>query len=219
MAPLGPFRRGQALWALWRLFDRVSDTADPPRSFVVRARNLGSFGVPIGADQRPGQSGIDVLFDEEEVFELGIALLLSDSGIGQQQAAFLVRHLRGELRAAHRKIIQLLVPPRSAVLRQDNPPRLANTSAFLCFRHAEIREAWPDGQTTDDEWTGERPPPLFIGTRDHYVLYGVEAMAKELDWLAGTAKAETRIIIELSSFARTLRQALAIAPDIRRGRP
>jgi hypothetical protein len=165
---------------------------------------------------------------EEQVFELGVALLLQDDGLSQAQTAFFVRQIRAELTQQYRRIIgrsrtlcvrYLLsnkagLPPRLSSANESHGPQSVDTGVYIVFRLAEIAEAWPPRSRTTDDWQGKTPAPLIVGPR---FCHGAEAMLREVRWMAEAAHPETRRVVEISVLATLVASYLKTAPPARRG--
>ncbi len=241
MSNVETFRRGQVQLALWRLFSHSGSTpprpGDVPRNFATRVRKFGEFGVPVSAEERPGQPGVDIEYTAYQAFELGVALDMQDNGLNQAEIGFFLRDVRPRLRDVHERILASPPSGREVMLATDRPlspagvyikgadpdglgdpfrVKEADTSVFMTFRYVEVRDAWA-GLTFDEaDWAGKGRPPLFLGPKFHC---GLAALMDEVDRLAVSDKDRIRTVIELSNLAVRLLEALRSAPPTRRGRP
>jgi hypothetical protein len=227
MSNIEAFKRGQVVWALWRVFSRRRDRV--PAAFATRVRKLGELGVPLSAKERPGQAGIDIDYMVEHAFELGVALKCLDIGLKQSEVAFFMQHIRDDLREVYRTIMASPPSPGQRIFAKDrpnspacmvvaggNPRRLGDTtrcnisdnSVYMTFRSVEIREAWDASQSKKKE-------PFIFVPKFHQ---GLEAVTEEIERLAHYIEDHSRIVIELSNFAVLLTDALQEAPQMRRGR-
>jgi hypothetical protein len=235
------FKRGQVQLALWGMFARTGAMpprpGDVPRTFATRVRKFGEFGVPVAAEERPGQPGVDIEYTAYQAFELAVALDMQDNGLNQAEIGFFLRNVRPGLRDVHERILDSPPSGREVMLAKDRPlspagvyikgadpnglgdpfrAEEADTSVFMTFRYVEVREAWGGLTFEASDWAGKGPPPIFLQPKFHF---GLIELMEEMYRLAASDKDRIRTVIELSNLAVRLLDALRSAPPTRRGRP
>jgi hypothetical protein len=241
MSNLETFKRGQVQLALWGRFAQTGSTpprpGDVPRTFATRVRKFGEFGVPVAAEERPGQPGVDIEYTAYQAFELGVALDMQDNGLNQAEIGFFLRSIRPQLRDIHARILASPPAGREVVSAEDRPlsparpyipgadpdgfgapfrAKEADTSVFMTFRYVEVQEAWGGLAFEASDWAGKGRHPLFLQPKFHF---GLIELMDEMDRLAASDKDRIRTVIELSNLAVRLLDALRSVPPTRRGRP
>jgi hypothetical protein len=220
------YRRGQAEWALWRVFRRgQAPYPTAPAKFGTRIKRLldaaradgqkAKRGEPAYAfgDDQPEGTGTEAAFTAFDTFGLALGLDLLDLGFKQSEIVFLLRHIRDDLRARHDTIVgdhsaplarQRLLAPSSAKLPVDKGR--ADPDVYLLIRKVEITEVIPE--RTRPKTPIFNPPEFCFG---HAALH--EALR--------TLREDRRkvIAIEIGDTARLVSHWLGKAPLRLRGRP
>jgi len=227
------YGRGQIEWALWRAFTPLGvSSGDAPRKFRTRIKRLLDIDRELDlskAEVRPeieyafaepdADAGVETAYTPCDVFCLGVALDLLDSGFKQSEVVFLMRYLRTDLEEF---FPELLKPPsitdrqrHRAVDHPDFPSikegqrEYADRRVFVVLKKVELTEIIPP--KTKKSAAG----PIIL---EPVFCHGVEALAEEIhDLMPNRRRAVT--ILELAATAQSSRAWLAKAPPIRRGRP
>lgn len=192
----GPYKRGQALLALWLAFTSPIFTLNAvvPPSFARRVVKFIELGVG-WSGERPG-TGTDLGFDLAAIFELGIALDLQDLGLNQLEVARFIKGYRSQLRIAFAQIdltpgqgmsVFMVVRARSAT----EPVRLMETRPNGFFSKQTV---WYE-------------PEFFEGG---------ESLGERLRTLGGRDR--KRLVIEIRDLALLLAAYLPLTPLKKRGR-
>jgi hypothetical protein len=189
---VGPWKRGQVVWALWRTSTGPAVPRTPsavPKFFARRVAKVIELGVPFDAEQRPGRPGTDLEFSLTDAAEIGIALDLLDVGLPQLEVAQSLKIHRVPIRAA----IEAVQP--------------ADAGTFLLFPSRMVVPA-----------ALHRGNPFAPAIGEPVVVQGASALLAELSRLSGLDR--KRIVIEIGDLVERLGQslAMAIALLIRRGR-
>ncbi len=222
------FRRGQAEWALWRLFDAgVYARRDMPAVFRTRIKKLldidrsgempgqARSAAPLAfADEEPAGSGSEATFTVFDVFCLALALDLLDMGFKQAEIVFLLRHIREDLRPVFERIVRDFPPAnRQRYLAKDFPncpaiaaksgAKIVDTGVYLLVRKIELGELGPKGAKQ----------PLIAPPQ---ICAGQAELAAALAKLGGAQR--TMLVVEIGTHARLAPDLLKAAPTIKRGR-
>ncbi|MGE0723513.1 MAG: hypothetical protein AB7O45_04015 [Alphaproteobacteria bacterium] len=224
------YRFGQVRWALWQAFTaRETAPASPPQAFETRMRRLLEIdrepdrfesetrhaAHAFHGEGPPGQ-GTDIAFSAADAFCLAIGIELLDSGFKQSEVVFLLRHLRADLVRQYRRIAALPLDPRvpeparslpQLPVRRDARGEWADPRLFLLFRQAEI-ERQPVRRR------GRRPQGLVF---DPEFVAGGDVLGRRLDALTWQGDRK-RFVIEIGHLALDVRDFLAEAPLVKRGR-
>ena len=227
------FGRGQIEWTLWRTFAPVDARgAKIPPKFLTRIKRLLDIdrNMDLSAAEEPPlveyafaepspNTGVETSYSLCDVFCLGVALDLLDSGFKQSEVVYLMRYLRIEL---ENRVPELLEPP-SIIDRQDKRaaayPKLpsfkdgrkevADRRVFLILKKVEVTEIVPE------DYKKRASGPIIL---DPIFCHGLNALSQKLfDLMPENRRAVT--ILELASTAQSVNAWLAEAPEIRRGRP
>jgi hypothetical protein len=225
--PTPTYRRGQAEWALWRMFDFATHAQRPMpgvfRTRIKRLLDIDRAGAMAGVDRRaaalafadeaPSGSGAEAAFGAFDVFCLALALDLLDMGFKQAEIVFLMRHVRAGLRSVFMRIVADYPPPDRQRRRvQDFPncpglpgePRFVDAGVYLILNKLELTELMP-----------QRVKGPVIAPPQ--ICYGREELAAGLAELgAGQRKA---LVLEIGLHARLAPRLLDKAPEVKRGRP
>jgi len=113
------FKRGQVVKAIWRAFTLRDEPA--PASFSAKIKRLAELGVPLTDAERVGGPGADNSYTPYQAFELGAALKLIDAGFKQGEVAFVIKHIRSDLRRAYSDILDSPPAIRERLATEDRP--------------------------------------------------------------------------------------------------
>src|SRR5438552_105308 len=97
------FKRGQVANAIWLAFTQRDEPV--PAAFNAKIKKLAQQDVPLTAEERTGQPGVDNFYTSYQAFELGVALKMVDAGFKQGEVAIFVKHVRQNLRRAYSEIL------------------------------------------------------------------------------------------------------------------
>jgi len=222
------FRRGQAEWALWRLFDAGTYARrDMPAAFRTRIKRLLDIdrsGAMPGqapaaalafANDQPTGSGSEAAFTAFDVFCLALALDLLDMGFKQAEIVFLLRHLRQGLRPVFERVVRDYPPANRQRYRAQDFPNCPTTetqsgativdaNVYLLVRKIELRELVPARAAKHPLIA---PPQICAGQ--------VELAEALRDLNSAQRKV---LVIEIGLSARLAPRFLTDAPATKRGR-
>jgi hypothetical protein len=226
--PESGFRRGQAEWALWRLFDagvyarrdmpavfrtRIKKLLDIDRSGAMPGQARGAAALAF-ADDAPIGSGSEAAFTAFDVFCLALALDLLDMGFKQAEIVFLLRHIREGLRPVFERIVRDYPPanrqryrakdfPNCPAIDTKSGAQIVDTGVYVLVRKIEIGELVPKGAKQ----------PLIAPPQ---ICAGQAALAAALAKLGGAQRKV--LVIEIGQSARLAPALLEAAPITKRGR-
>jgi len=218
------FKRGQVVKAIWRAFTLRDEPA--PASFSAKIKRLAELGVPLTDAERVGGPGADNSYTPYQAFELGAALKLIDAGFKQGEVAFVIKHIRSDLRRAYSDILDSPPAIRERLATEDRPKSppclvvahgtteladpirryIADTSYWLTFRSLEFP------QILDPRL---KKRTLHLVPQFHR---GLEALVKELQERATMLADDHRFVLELSNLAVMIADALTEIQPTQRGR-
>jgi len=218
------FKRGQVVKAIWRAFTLRDEPA--PASFSAKIKRLAELGVPLTDAERVGGPGADNSYTPYQAFELGAALKLIDAGFKQGEVAFVIKHIRSDLRRAYSDILDSHPAIRERLATEDRPKSppclvvahgtteladpirryIADTSYWLTFRSLEFP------QILDPRL---KKRTLHLVPQFHR---GLEALVKELQERATMLADDHRFVLELSNLAVMITDALPQIQPAQRGR-
>ena len=218
------FKKGQVVKAIWRAFTLRDEPA--PASFSAKIKRLAELGVPLTDAERVGGPGADNSYTPYQAFELGIALKLIDAGFKQGEVAFVIKHIRSDLRRAYSDILDSPPAIRERLATEDRPKSppclvvahgtteladpirryIADTSYWLTFRSLEFP------QILDPRL---KKRTLHLVPQFHR---GLEALVKELQERATMLADDHRFVLELSNLAVMIADALTEIQPTQRGR-
>lgn len=223
------FRRGQAEWALWRMFDfgvhanrtmppafrtRIKKLLDIDRSGAMAGQGPNASALAF-ADEQPEGSGSEAAFTPFDVFCLALALDLLDMGFKQAEIVFLLRHIRQALRPVFQRIVRHYPPanrrpypaadyPNCPTTKNQNGAEVLDPNVYLLVSKIEIRELAP---------AQARVQPLITPPT---ICYGREELVTKLPtFMTPQRKA---LAIEIGQHARLATPMLQDAPLTKRGR-
>ena len=150
------FKKGQVVKAIWRAFTLRDEPV--PAAFSAKIKKLAELGVPLTDAERVGGPGADNSYTPYQAFELGAALKLIDAGFKQGEVAFVIKHIRSDLRRAYSDILDSPPAIRERLATEDRPKSppclvvahgtteladpirryIADTSYWLTFRSLEF---------------------------------------------------------------------------------
>ena len=113
------FKKGQVVKAIWRAFTLRDEPV--PAAFSAKIKKLAELGVPLTDAERVGGPGADNSYTPYQAFELGIALKLIDAGFKQGEVAFVIKHIRSDLRRAYSDILDSPPAIRERLATEDRP--------------------------------------------------------------------------------------------------
>ncbi|HRO03280.1 MAG TPA: hypothetical protein PLS69_06715 [Terricaulis sp.] len=221
------YRRGQAEWALWRLFTmgRGPLPEDPPHAFKARIKKLldldreqagASIATPGRAfgDTKAKTQARDAAFEAFDVFCLALALDLVDAGYLQAEAVAVLRCSRLELRKEFHRISKLHPPPsRARSLSKDYPKlpnyvdgaaEIADAQVFLILSKRTVAEALPSLRGA--------PHSVVLAPR---LVRGRTALMRAMS-LSFSKRSE--LVLEIAGAAKLIEGFLIRAPLITRAR-
>lgn len=204
------YRRNQIEFSLWEA-QNVGNAPDKiPKAFKTRIkrlidldRKLPIYGSDVEPkkhafiDYKPEGKGAESEFTEANAFCLSLGLDLLDAGYKQGDVVFTLQQFRPEVDRWYRIIIGLKVTPAGS------------DPVYAVFGRKEIIEVHTQIQGERINHPFLRPPVLCKGKKQLMIV---------LDSLVN-APSRSRLIVEVSQKVIALRNALADAPEIRRGRP
>ena len=205
------YKKNQAVFALWKTLANPasrSDLCSAPAIFKRRFDKLLSVHVPLLPEERVGKPGQDNQFTADQVFLMGVALVLMDSGLGLGTVGFFIHHARKSLQDKYHQIMR-------------NAPFLFERShedrnVYLLFQNRDIQEFYPNSSKGSAEgWLGKGQPPLIINPK--YVS-GRQKMHQALDGYLQNGTHNHVLVIELAMMAKALTDNLEKAPVVKRGR-
>jgi hypothetical protein len=218
------FKRGQVTNAIWRAF---TSRAEPvPAAFNAKIKKLAQLGVPLTAEERAGQPGVDNFYTPYQAFELGVALKMVDAGFKQGEVAIFVKHVRQDLRRVYSEIFssppaagmnllaidrpnsprQMVVDQGKTDLADPNRRYSADTSYWMTVRSLEFPQILHPRAKKGD-W---RIEPQFHR--------GFEALASQLEKLSKSDGDDHRFVLELSNLAMLITNSLPEIQPTQRGR-
>ena len=218
------FKRGQVVKAIWRAFTLRDEPV--PASFNAKIKKLAELGVPLTDAERVGGPGADNSYTPYQAFELGAALKLIDACFKQGEVAFVVKHIRPELRRAYSDILDSPPAIRERLATEDRPKSppclvvahgtteladpirryIADTSYWLTFRSLEFPQSLNPHL---------KKRTLHLVPQFHR---GLEALVKELQERATMVADDHRFVLELSNLAVMITDALPEVQPTQRGR-
>ena len=223
----GSFRRGQADWALWRLFNK-SGHGNPPSEFLARLKRLLDIDryVELGKDDRespgfafldelPAGKGSEVRLTPFNIFCLAIGLDLLDMGFKQSEVVFLFKHVRKRFEAKYREILGRGLAYKREYLPAKDQPKLpvtkdkkyADPRIFAVIIKVELKEVYaPKGYEKPEN------PVIF----EPKFFKGSVSLENWIDEMVPTSYRKL-LAFELWSTAMRLQEYLRDVPDIRRG--
>lgn len=90
---------GQAVWALWHLFDGASM---PDQAFNSYVKYLRRAGIPFDSRELGVGAGTNVVYVYEHLMDLAVALFLKSQAILRKDVVEVLAHHRDELRSVYR---------------------------------------------------------------------------------------------------------------------
>lgn len=205
------YKKNQAVFALWRTLANPAphpSLCSAPAIFKRRFDKLLSVDVPLLPDDRVGKPGQDNQFTADQVFLMGVALVLMDSGLGLGAAGFFIHHARKSLQDKYHEIMRNAPFPFERNIEDRN--------VYLLFQNRDIQEFYPNSDRRSAEgWSGKGQPPLIINPK---YASGREKMHQALDGYLQNGTHNHVLVIELAMMAKTLTDNLEKAPVIKRGR-
>jgi hypothetical protein len=218
------FKKGQVVRALWRAFTQ-RDEASPP-VFNAKIKKLAELGVPLTDQERAGHPGVDNTYSPYQVFELGVAVKLTDAGYKQGEVAIFVKQVRQNLRRAYFDILDNPPTIGMNVLAKDRP----NSPRLMVVDEGSTELADPDRSYSADTsyWMTVRSlefpqilnPRLKKGELRFETQFhrGFEALASQLQKLSQTYGDDHRFVLELSNLAMLITNTLPEIQPAQRGR-
>lgn len=226
--PSPKYRRGQAEWALWRMFDYGAFAARPMpgvfRTRIKRLLDIDRAGPMPGADHTaaafafsedaPSGSGAEAAFTAFDVFCLALGLDLLEMGFKQAEIVFLLRHARDPLQDAFAHIATHYPPadrqrrraqdfPHCPAVKLNSGALIADASVYMLTHKLDRHDLTP-----------LRGRPQIAPPQ---ICFGREALHAALTELEG--KQRKTLVLEIGVHARLAPRLLAQAPEVKRGRP
>ncbi|KXV21868.1 hypothetical protein AD935_05945 [Gluconobacter japonicus] len=206
------YKKNQAVFALWSTLVNPAphpSLCDAPAIFKRRFDKLLSVGVPLLKDERAGKPGQDNQFTADQVFLMGVALVLIDSGLGLGAAGFFIYYARKSLQDKYHEIMRNAPFPFERNIEDRN--------VYLLFQNRDIQEFYPNSgkRSADDAWSGKGQPPLIINPK---YASGRQKMHQALDGYLQNGTHNHVLVIELAMMAKALTDNLEKAPVVKRGR-
>jgi hypothetical protein len=218
------FKRGQVTSAIWRGF--TSRDEPVPAAFNAKIKKLAQQGVPLTAEQRAGQPGVDNFYTPYQAFELGVALKMLDAGFKQGEVAIFVKHVRQDLRRAYAEILGNPPAIGMNILAADRP----NSPRRMVVDQGETDLAGPNRLASADTsyWMAVRslefPQILHPRAKKAELRFepqfhqGFEALTLQLAKLSETYGDDHRFVLELSNLAMLITRSLPEIQPTQRGR-
>jgi hypothetical protein len=218
------YKRGQVTNAIWRAF--TSRDEPVPAAFNAKIKKLAQEDVPLTAEQRAGQPGVDNFYTPYQAFELGVALKMLDAGFKQGEVAIFVKHVRQDLRRAYAEILGNPPAIGMNILAADRP----NSPRRMVVDQGETDLADPNRRASADTsyWMTVRslefPQILHPRAKKAELRFkpqfhrGYESLASQLDKLGQTYGDDHRFVLELSNLAMMITNALPEIQPAQRGR-
>lgn len=206
------YKKNQAVFALWSTLVNPAphpSLCDVPAIFKRRFDKLLSVNVPLLKGERVGKPGQDNQFTADQVFLMGVALVLIDSGLGLGAAGYFIHHARKSLQDKYHEIMRNAPFPFERNVEDRN--------VYLLFQNRDIQEFYPNSgkRSADDAWSGKGQPPLIINPK---YASGRQKMHQALDGYLQNGTHNHVLVIELAMMAKALTDNLENAPVVKRGR-
>jgi hypothetical protein len=218
------FKRGQVASAIWRAF--TSNDEPVPAAFNAKIKKLAQEGIPLTAEERAGQPGVDNAYNSYQAFELGVALKMLDAGFKQGEVAIFVKHVRQNLRRAYSEILSNPPAIGTNVLAKDRP----NSPRRMVVDQGTSELADPNSRFSADTsyWMTVRslefPRILHPRAKKGELRFepqfhrGFESLASQLQRLSETYGDDHRFVLEVGNLAMMITNALSEIPPVQRGR-
>jgi hypothetical protein len=218
------FKRGQVANAIWRAFTMREEPV--PAAFNAKIKKLAQHEVPLTAEERAGQPGVDNFYTAYQAFELGVALKMMDAGFKQGEVAIFVKHVRQNLRRTYSEILRNPAAIGMNVLAKDRP----NSPRRMVVDQGKTELADPNRRYSADTsyWMTIRslefPQVLHPRAKKGDLRFepqfhrGFESLASKLHELSQTYGDDHRFVLELSNLAMMITNALPEIQPTQRGR-
>jgi hypothetical protein len=218
------FKRGQVAGAIWRAFTLRDEPV--PAAFNAKIKKLAQEGIPLTAEERAGQPGVDNVYNSYQAFELGVALKMLDAGFKQGEVAIYVKQVRPNLRRAHSEILSNTPAIGMNVLARNRP----NSPRKVVVDQGISELADPNRRFSADTsyWMTVRSLefPQLVHPRakkgelrfEPQFHRGFESLASQLHRLSETYGDDHRFVLELSNLAMMITNNLVEIPPTQRGR-
>jgi hypothetical protein len=218
------FKRGQVASSIWRAF--TSRDEPVPAAFNAKIKKLAQEGIPLTAEERAGQPGVDNVYNSYQAFELGVALKMLDAGFKQGEVAIFVKHVRQGLRRAYSEILSNPPAIGMNVLARDRP----NSPRRMVVDQGTSELADPNRRFSADTsyWMTVRslefPQILHPRAKKGELRFepqfhrGFESLASQLQKLSETQNDDHRYVLELSNLAMIITNSLPEILPAQRGR-